>query len=249
MKSLLTILPLCLSGCQTGQVDRNAPLPIAATPMQPDARTAAVVGHYTLGAYVDPEDVLVRHDAHAIQRVEVPARWDLRTLPVEPPATLDRSPPQLVAPVAADETGARSPVPPPTAPTSAPPPPAIPAAGAPPLETKIVDAPDLPAALAPNADGFIDLTAPVADEDTDLNPFVVRSLRADATREVSVQVSGVLLGAVPCALINGVPVRPGETVESLTLVSLQADAAIFRRDDRLIRLPVAARPAHLRIAL
>jgi hypothetical protein len=82
-----------------------------------------------------------------------------------------------------------------------------------------------------------------------VNPFAVRSVRTDGTREISLLVGGLVQGSTPCVLINGNPVQPGDTLESLTLVRLELDAAVFRHDDKLIRLPVASKPARLRVAL
>lgn len=248
MRMLFPLIPLFLAGCQTRHVAANStPLPVAETPSEPDARIAGVIGRYTLGAYVDPENELIRHDAHSIQRIEVPARWDLRTGPMDTsPAAKPTAyepaisrvvapvtPPEVVAPSAPSLAGAM-----PLAPAMA----STPLPSAPPKETEPIPA------ITPNADGVIDLTALAADPDLEANPFAVRSVRTDATREISLVLGGVLHGAVPCALINGSPVQPGETVDSLTLIRIEPDAALFRCDDRLIRLPVTAKPARLRVA-
>jgi hypothetical protein len=247
MRLLLPLISIFVSGCQTRQAAVNpAPLPAAEIPTGPDARIASVIGHYTLGAYVDTDNALIRHEAHAIQRIETPPRWDLRTVPEERPAapTPTFSGPTLPtekAPPAAAEPS--TPPPPTNASTSI----AAPSLPLPPVEARR-DAEPV-AALTPNADGFVDLTLLASAPDSEINPFAVRSVRTDATREISFVLGGVVHGAVPCALINGSPVQAGETVDSLTLVSLEADAALFRRDDRLIRIPVAAKPVRVRVAL
>ncbi|MBX3738935.1 MAG: hypothetical protein KF715_19740 [Candidatus Didemnitutus sp.] len=53
------------------------PLPPAPTVAPSGMREPERVRSYTLGAYVDPEDQTVRHDAHLIHRVEAASRWNL----------------------------------------------------------------------------------------------------------------------------------------------------------------------------
>jgi hypothetical protein len=71
-------------------VTAPGPLPLAESAQRADARIPAVVGHYTLGAYVDPDNELIRHEAHAIQRLEAESRWDLR--PITPLAATNPAP-------------------------------------------------------------------------------------------------------------------------------------------------------------
>ncbi len=250
MRFLLPLIILFVAGCQTKPLaPRPSLLPVAVIPAEADARIAAVVGHYTLGAYVDPDNNLIRHEAHAIQRIETEARWDLRTASVELPPLPRESiaapmPPPAAPPAVASQPAAGFAA----TPVSVPPAPAaVAAVVSPPAASR--PEPDLVHVIAPNADGFIDLTALPSAPEAEVNPFAVRSARADATKEISLLIGGLVQGSNPCVLINGSPVEPGDTLESLTLVRLEPDTAVFRRDDKLIRLPVASKPARLRVAL
>ena len=103
--------------------------------------------------------------------------------------------------------------------------------------------------VAPNADGVIDLTVASTVATELANPFAVRHLPADAAREVTVRINGVVGGSVPAALVNGRVIQTGETVESLTLERCEADAAIFRRGEQWLRLPINAQPVRIRFVL
>lgn len=250
MRFLLPLIILFVAGCQTKPLaPRPSPLPVAEIPAAADARIAAVVGHYTLGAYVDPDNDLIRHDAHAIQRLETEARWNLRTASVESPPSpresiaIPADSPAAPAAVGTQPAAGRA-----ETPASVPPTPVAVAAVASSSAASRPE-PDLVNVIAPNADGFIDLTALPTAGDVEVNPFAVRNARTDATKEISLLIGGLVQGSNPCVLVNGSPVQPGDTLESLTLVRLESDAAVFRHDDRLIRLPVASKPARLRVAL
>lgn len=106
-------------------------------------------------------------------------------------------------------------------------------------------------ALAPNAEGVIDLAAIAAqpNQGEEVNPFAVRSLPTDAVREITLHVSGLIQGPAPCALVNGRPVEPGETIETLTLTRIEPGAALFRHGPHVLRLPVSEKPVRLRLAL
>ena len=103
--------------------------------------------------------------------------------------------------------------------------------------------------LAPNADGVIDLAVLSSPPSEPVNPFAVRHLPADAVREVTLRLSGTVGGPVPAALVNGRVLQLGEAVESFMLESCEADAALFRRGDHLIRLPISVQPVRIRVAL
>jgi hypothetical protein len=49
--------------------------------------------------------------------------------------------------------------------------------------------------------------------------------------------------------VNGRPIQAGDTVESLFVVRVEPDAVLLRHEEQLIRLPVSAKPARLRVAL
>ena len=105
--------------------------------------------------------------------------------------------------------------------------------------------------LMPNADGVIDLAAVTADTKPGepVNPFAVRTMSAESVREVTLHVSGILAGAVPCAIINDRPVQAGETVESMMLERIEPDAVWLRFAGHRLRLPASEKPARVRLPL
>lgn len=103
--------------------------------------------------------------------------------------------------------------------------------------------------VAPNADGVIDLTVVSTPPNEPVNPFAIRHLPAEATHEVALQMNGIIGGSTPSALVNGRVIQPGEAVESLTLERCEADAAIFRRGEHLLRLPISTKAIRVRLAL
>lgn len=103
--------------------------------------------------------------------------------------------------------------------------------------------------VAPNADGVIDLTVISTPSNEPVNPFAVRHLPAEATHEVALQINGIIGGSTPSALVNGRVIQPGEAVESLTLERCETDAAIFRRGEHLLRLPISTQAIRVRLAL
>lgn len=250
MKFLFVTFVLFVAGCAS----KPAPvvkLPLAETVPVAAARIAPAIGHYTLGAYVDPDNDLVRHEAHAIQRVETDARWDLRPAVVEPTSVGEELP---EAAEAEAHAGAGEPVPVPAvevpAVSAAEPAVVVPSrASVPASERAVVPILLLPApakvsALMPNADGVVDL-ATTAEEG---NPFVVRAGALPA-REFTVAVAGVVHGPAPCALVNGQSVEPGDRVEALAVVQVETDAVLFSWEGLLVRLPVAAKPVRVKGAL
>ncbi len=103
--------------------------------------------------------------------------------------------------------------------------------------------------VAPNADGLIDLTVVSTPSNEPVNPFAVRHLPTEAAREVVLQISGIIGGTSPSALVNGRVIQTGESVESLTLERCETDAAIFRRGEHWLRLPIGTQPVRVRLAL
>lgn len=251
MKILLPALPLLLAGCHSRPAQAPAvSLPIAAPVETRDARTVATVGHYTLGAYVDPDNHFIRHEAHAIQRLEREARWDLRPMPLGTPAfnsptagLTDAPLPSVAVPEEVTEAVAApvTPIPPPSEAGKGDSDPAAPIVVPEPAQDEIP-------ALVPNADGLVDLTAADLPVDSG-NPFAVRVPGPGTTREVSLAVGGIVRGSSPCALINGRLVEPGESVDALRLIRLEPAAVLLQHDGRFVRLPVAATPVRIRIAL
>ncbi|MFA5263733.1 MAG: general secretion pathway protein GspB [Opitutaceae bacterium] len=105
--------------------------------------------------------------------------------------------------------------------------------------------------IVPNADGVIDLAAVAlantAGEPT--NPFALRSVATEKTRELTLQLGGIIVGANPCAVMNGRIVQRGDTVESLAVERIEQDAVILSHGEYRLRLPVAEKPVRVRLAL
>lgn len=100
--------------------------------------------------------------------------------------------------------------------------------------------------LTPNADGVIDLTAP--SNGTEANPFAVRKLPADAVREIPLQVAGIVAGPKPSAMINEQAVEPGTVIEGFTVSRIEAAAVVLQWGEHRLRLPLADKPARVRVA-
>lgn len=260
----VTLLVL-LTGCQTTRPRpapaRQSPPPIAAfAPV--GIRSPETIKTYAVGAYVDPDDESVRHEAHLIHRLERPSNWNLT------PAALERGsasptsvaltplvppPPALTpiltpaAPTAPSTVASAIPVITPPASTVTTPPVVVrPSAPVTPPPAQLTASEPI---LTPNADGAIDLAAlEHATADDDSNPFAVRSQPPSAIRELSVRVGGVFSGDQSGALVNDRPLLIGDSTESLTLTRVESDAAVFRVGTRLLRLPVSAKPVQVRLA-
>lgn len=113
------------------------------------------------------------------------------------------------------------------------------------VETPVAPTRSVPrAAVGPNVEGVIDLTTVVADAG---NPFAVRVLPADAVREVSLRVTGIMAGR--CALVNGRTVEVGESIESFQLIEVETDAVVLQRDAHVLRLPVGPKATRIRYLL
>jgi hypothetical protein len=253
---LILITVLALSGCQTPPPARPIPVrPVTSPPIVTPSQVRApeLVRTYTLGAYVDFDDPNVRHEGHVIHRLEGAATWNLSPTKPEPvlaAAEIRPVPPlPLPMPTATLQViSSPAPVPPPIAPPVAPAPPPPPPAVVSPVVTTPVVADSSPV-VVPNVDGLVDLTAIAATSNTDdANPFAVRATGPDAFREISVLVSGVMAGPTQGALVNNRPLFAGENLDSLTLVRVEADAAIFRAGDHLLRLPVTATALRVRFS-
>jgi hypothetical protein len=105
--------------------------------------------------------------------------------------------------------------------------------------------------LAPNAEGLIDLTGTgrAGPADEPVNPFAVRTIPADQTREITLKVGGIILGATPSALVNNRLVQAGDRVEAFAVERIESDAVLVRAGAHLLRLPVSTVPARVRLAL
>lgn len=222
-------LTLLLTGCQAAPAPRTpepAAVPVALAPSPSQVRVSEVVRSYTLGAYVDPDDPTLRHEAHMVHRIEAAAHWDLRPMAEENPAR-------------------------PTLPAQAEP---APVAPAPPVPPPVVAAPavelttDPEPAVMPNGDGVIDLTAVETPATGEVNPFTVRGQPALPPREVELRVTGIVGGAKPCALINGRVVEPGGTFDGFALQRIEPTAVVLTCGRHRLRVPIAAEPTRVRIA-
>ncbi len=105
--------------------------------------------------------------------------------------------------------------------------------------------------LTPNADNVIDLVAAVMSEKSGepANPFTVRTVPPEAMREVSLQIGGIVVGPLACAVINDRLVQVGEIVESLAVERIAPDAVWLRHSGKLLRLPVAEKATRVRLPL
>jgi hypothetical protein len=106
-------------------------------------------------------------------------------------------------------------------------------------------------ALTPNADNVIDLAAFVvtAKPGELVNPFTVRAVPAEAMREVTLHIGGIVAGPIACAVINDRLVQAGESVESIVVERIEADAVFLRHSGRLLRLPVSEKSTRVRLPL
>lgn len=231
--ALLLGFSALLIGCQTAPASRDpapAVVPVAIAPLPAQVRAPEVVKTYTIGAYVDPDDPTLRHEAHTVQRIEAAAYWDLRpgaempTVKSTPPAQAEQLP-AAAAPAQAS----------PPAVVAAPP-------SLPPVELTIDPEP----ALMPNADGVIDLTSMENPATGELNPFAVRALPTLLPREIELRVTGILAGARPCAVINGQLVEPGGTIEGFSLKRIEPAAVVLTLGRHRLRVPMAAEPTRVR---
>lgn len=253
----VTLALLC-AGCQTSRPlpkPVSEPLPLAAASSPSGIRLPETLKTYAVGAYVDPEDESVRHEAHLIHRLERAAQWNLAPTTAEDavalPVPASPAPFKLSEPIITPLPPAPVPAPLPisNAASIIAPPPLLPPPAAIPTPAAAALAPpaDPEPALMPNADGVIDLATVEQSADADEpNPFAVRIQPPGAIRELTVRVSGVFAGARPGALVNERPIMVGDTTESLTLVRVESDAAIFRSGTRLLRLLVNTQPVRIR---
>lgn len=246
---------LLLGGCQSPRTSPPRPAPAPALAIDAGLlRLPETVRAYALGAYVDTDDPAVRHTAHEIHRIERPARWQLgappeKREPATPPSPLPAPTPTLtVQPSPAPTPIAPPPIAPlPTSEVA----PAIPVPDVPvaPAQVPEQPLPDLVPALTPNADGLVDFAAPAASlEPDDVNPFAVRATAATPPREIKLIVSGLVGGPTPGAIINGVPLRLGDPIESLVLERVETETVLLRSGERRVRLPVSGTSYRLRLA-
>ena len=231
LKILLGFSLIALAGCQSAPSRTVAPkAPAQLTPVPSlDLQEKSLRQQQQIQALIAQNDAL--HSR--VRELEAP-RPEPMPEPLPPPVAILEPVLSLPASPAA-ATRPREPEPAPAVAATAPP---------------VTPPPGEPAIL-PNADGVIDLVAlltPVREGD-EVNPFAVRTLPADAVREVALHVQGVIHGTSPCALINRRAVLPGETAESLTVTGVEMDAVLIRHAGLLLRLPVAEKAVRIRLPL
>ncbi len=261
MKILIPFFIALLGGCHaphpTPPVES---LPVAAPANRTELRIPASVVEYTLGAYVDPKNPLIRHEAHRIQRLETEARWDLRPTPLlkSPPvpgvdlsgeSAKSNSLPQSTEPTEPTEKSEAQTQVEPSAPSPTVTPQMANADEVESLPPEPIIANEYVAAILPNASGVIDLIAIAAAENPEENPFTVRQLPDALIHEIELKVGGIIQGPKSCILLNGRTVKIGEQFESLTLVAIESDAALFQHRQHLLRIPVSTSATHIRLAL
>lgn len=103
--------------------------------------------------------------------------------------------------------------------------------------------------IAPNTDGVIDLAAiaHAGSANQPVNPFAVRTAPGEKTREVSLQVGGIILGKAPCAVVNERLVQAGDIFEGFEVERIEAGAVIVRSGVHRLRLPVSPAPTRVKL--
>ncbi len=106
-------------------------------------------------------------------------------------------------------------------------------------------------AIAPNAEGVIDLTAieQAGNADEPVNPFTVRTAPGEKTREVTLLVGGIILGKTPCAVVNERLVQSGDSFEGFVVERIETGAVVVRSGVHRLRLPVSPSPTRVKLAL
>ena len=223
MKYLLALLIIALAGCQSSPPPTALPAPAKAMPPLRPAPSLPAMVPASASAGFDPR---IRQQAQYIEALI--SQNDALTAKL---AATNIAPPSTTATVIP-----RSPEP------AAMPVPALTPAALPPSAEPT---------LTPNADNVIDLAAFVvtAKPGEPVNPFTVRAVPPDSMREVTVHVGGIVAGPLPCAVINDRLVQVGETVESLVVERIEADAVFLRHSGRLLRLPVSEKSTRVRLPL
>lgn len=106
-------------------------------------------------------------------------------------------------------------------------------------------------AIAPNAEGIIDLAAieHAGSANEPVNPFAVRTAPGEKTREVSLLVGGIILGKAPCAMVNERLLQAGDSLEGFEVERIEAGAVIVRLGAHRLRLTVSTTPTRVKLAL
>lgn len=105
--------------------------------------------------------------------------------------------------------------------------------------------------ISPNAEGVIDLAAieHAGSADEPVNPFAVRTMPGDKSREVSLLVGGIILGGVPCAVVNERLVQAGDSFEGFAVEHIESGAVILRFGSHRLRLPISTVATRVKLPL
>lgn len=222
MNKLILSLLCLLVGCRHFTPVTPPPVPVAATPLPAIATAASVPPTRPVTTAYEPRS---RQQAQIIEALQSQNEALAAQL-----AALQTATESKPTPVAAEPATAGAP---------------------PPVRAVLPEAPETDSALAPNAEGLIDLAgigrAGPADEP--VNPFAVRTIPADQTREVTLRVGGIILGATPSALVNNRLVQAGDRIEAFSVERIETDAVLVRAGAHLLRLPVSTVAARVRLPL
>lgn len=236
MKTLLALIALSFAGCQSAPVAAPLPVPPKTAPEpRPIAAIPPPPAQPPANSALERLEEKIRQQAQMIEALISQNDALTAKLAAVPPVSEQRQ----------------------TPPTTSPPPPPAPLVSpavekpAPPVTPPAIPLPAAPLVLMPNADGVIDLAAAAlaAPSGEPQNPFVVRAVPPESVREVSLHITGIVTGAVPCAVINDRLVQAGEMFDSFAVERIAADAVFLRRGEHQLRLPVAEKAARVRLPL
>ena len=245
MKHLLLVFVIALAGCQSAPTPTVLPAP--AKPTIPAKPVPALPPVAPAPASTGLEQK-IRQQAQYIEALisqndALTGKLAGTAIPTPPPANVTPPLPQSVA-LSPELPPLPPPIPlPPSLPAPQPPSPVA-------VSTAPIPIPQEPT-LTPNADNVIDLVAVVVAEKSGepVNPFTVRTVPPESTREVTLQVGGIVAGPIACAIVNDRLVQVGELIESLAIERIEANAVLLRHSGRLLRLPVAEKPTRVRLPL
>lgn len=222
MNKLILSLLCLLVGCRHVAPVTPPPVPIAATPLPVIATAASVPPTRPVTTANEPRS---RQQAQIIEALQSQNEALAAQLAVLQTATESKTASVAVEPASAGAS--------------------------PPVRTVPPEASETESVLAPNAEGLIDLTGTghAGPADEPVNPFAVRTIPADQTREITLKVGGIILGATPSALVNNRLVQAGDRIEAFAVERIESDAVLVRTGAHLLRLPVSTVPARVRLAL
>lgn len=226
MKLLLPLFLLALCGCRTAALVATLPTPTPPVPFRPQP-VPTIAPMPTARPAVTTPDPKSRQQAQLIealinQNEALAARLAaLQTAPTTQPTA---SASVIVAAPPPPTTSAPLPVPVPVAPQPA---------------------------ISPNAEGIIDLATieQAGNTSEPVNPFAVQTTPGEKTREVSLLVSGIILGKAPCAVVNERLVQAGDSLDGFEVERIEPGAVIVRSGAHRLRLPVSTTLTRVKLAL